>query len=190
MENIQELSSTRGPLWSELYMRTVHLIKRHPIEECIQNLNAMHSPIHNHPDFIREYTSTFLSSDSDSPMIQYAVSLKKYKHLMVLEQQKLMSVLHSLSMVQQEELPLLLPSVQEKIDEYVRIKKRVCDSVYRLFEYVVEYEQLNSILTHPSLQPSSDPLPVPEAPVSLPLEEESMEPSTPSPGLHHLTLLS
>lgn len=108
---------------------------------------------------------------------------------MVLEQQKLMSVLHSLSMVQQEELPLLLPSVQKKIDEYVRIKKRVCDSVYRLFEYVVEYEQLNSILTHPSLQPSSDPLPVPEAPVSLPLEEESMEPSTPSPGLRHLTLL-
>lgn len=188
MHQLDELTTKHGPLWSELYTRIVHLVKRHPIEECIQNMNALHDHIHNDPVFLREYKSDFLSSDLDTPLISYARSLKQYKHMMILEQQKLMPLLHALSMVKTEEIEYLLPSVQKKVDAYVETKKRVCDSVFRLFEYVVEYEQLQMIM-HPSLPPSYDPLPVEEAPLSLlPSQEVLLAPYTPAPDLRRSPL--
>lgn len=183
MKHLEELTTQHGPLWSELYIRIVHLIKRHPIEECIQNMNALHDHIHRDPVFLREYKSDFLSSEEDTPLVSYARSLKQYKHMMILEQQKLTPLLHALSMVKPEELEYLLPSVQEKVDAYVQTKKRVCDSVFRLFEYVVEYEQLQKIM-HPASRPSYDPLPVEEVHSPHPLPQEVLlAPYTPAPDL-------
>lgn len=150
-----------GVLWMHLYTHVSYLLKEDPVEECIQNMNALH-PIHNDPQFIREYTSFLSDEQSDSVIVKYAIALKKYKQAMLVQQENLQSVLHSLIMVTPEDVSALLPSAREKINEYLRNKKDVCDSIFRLFEYVVEHEQLQGLIMHPALQPSSDPLPVEE----------------------------
>jgi hypothetical protein len=180
LEDIQHIVK-EGVLWMHLYTHVSYLLNSDPIEECIQNMNALHDHIHNDPQFIREYTSFLSNEQSDSVLVQYAIALKKYKHTMILQHQHLQSVLHSLIMVTPEEVPALIPTAREKIREYLRIKKDVCDSVFRLFEYVVEHEQLQSILTHPALPPSSDPLPVEEAPFHFPLQEQEMHTLAPDP---------
>ena len=177
----------QGVLWMHMYTHVTHLLECSPIEECIQNMNGLHDHIHTNPIFIREYTSELLSQeDSDSVFINYAIVLKRYKHSMEDKKHELQSILHSLIMVSPEDVPLLLPSVRTKLKAYLQYKKDVCDSIVKLFEYVVEHEELQKISMHPALQPSSDPLPVEEAPpVHLPLQE--MVPNTHAPG-PHLTL--
>jgi hypothetical protein len=172
-EDVQHIVK-EGVLWMHLYTHVSYLLKADPIEECIQNMNALHDHIHTNPQFIREYTSFLSEEQSESVIVQYAISLKKYKHFMLLQKENLQSVLHSLIMVTPEEVPLLIPSAREKIKEYLRIKKDVCDSVFRLFEYVVEHEQLQTMLMHPALQPSSDPLLGEEVPFRFPLQEQEM----------------
>lgn len=162
LESIQDIVK-EGVLWMHLYMHVSYLLKSDPVEDCIQNMNAIHDHIHTNPQFVREYTSFLSDEQSDSVLVQYAIALKKYKQTMLVQQQNLQSVLHSLIMVTPEEMPALIPSAREKIREYLRNKKIVCDSIFRLFEYVVEHEQLQTTLMHPALQPSSDPLPVEEA---------------------------
>jgi hypothetical protein len=152
----------QGVLWMHMYTHTTHLLQCNPVEECIQNMNGLHDHIHSNPLFVREYTSELLSDeDSDSALVNYAIALKKYKLSMEDKKQQLQSILHSLIMVSPEDVPLLLPSVKDKLNTYIQYKKDVCDSIVKLFEYVVEYEELQNVSTHPALQPSSDPLPVP-----------------------------
>ena len=181
----------QGVLWMHLHSHVVHLLQCNPIEECIQNMNGLHDHIHTHPLFIREYTSEFLSQeDSDVAIIQYAIALKRYKLAMEDKKHELQAILHSLVMVTPEDVPLLLPSVRTQLKAYLQYKKDVCDSIVNLFEYVVEYEELQKISTHPALQPSSDPLPVAEAPqVLLPLTQE-LVPNTLAPGLRPTLLPS
>ena len=180
LESIQDIVK-EGVIWMHLYTQVSYLLKDDPIAECIQNMNALHDHIHNDPQFIREYTSFLSEEQSDSVLVQYAIALKKYKQYMLVQQQNLESILHMLIMVTPEEVPAVIPSAREKIKEYLRNKKIVCDSVFRLFEYVVEHEQLQSILTHPALPPSSDPLPVEEAPFHFPLQEQEMHTLAPDP---------
>ena len=148
----------QGVLLMHMYTRAIELSKADTIQDCIHNMNAIDDHIHTHPEFIREYENEMVSNEhSDSIYVHYAISLKRYKEMMDDEKEKLMAVIQSLAMVRPEEVSLLLPDARKKINEYIRIKKDVCSSVFRLFEYVVEYEQLSMLQPSP---PSSDPLPV------------------------------
>ena len=177
----------QGILLMHMYTRAVELTKMDTIQDCIHNMNAINDHIHTHPEFIREYENEIISNEhSDSIYVHYAISLKRYKELMENEKEKLMAVIHSLAMVIPDEVEMLLPDTRKKINDYIRIKKDVCASVFRLFEYVIEYEQLQTML-QPSL-PSYAPLPVeagemPTDPTPMvPMPEPEL--STPAQGPH------
>ena len=182
-EDVQSVVK-HGVLWMHLYTNVTELLQHDPVDECIQNMSVLHH-VHRDPAFLREFNSGFLpEDDSESIVVQYAISLKRYKLSMVLEKEKLQSILHSLIMVEPENVPLLIPSVREKVNAYLHYKKDVCNSIYRMFEYVIEYEELQNVIKHPALLPSSDPLLGQEAQQSLPLpQQEWMEQSTPAQGL-------
>jgi hypothetical protein len=149
----------QGILLMHMYTRAIELTKMDTIQDCIHNMNAINDHIHTHPEFIREYENEIVSNEhSESIYVHYAISLKRYKELMENEKEKLMAVIHSLAMVIPDEVEMVLPDARKKINDYIRIKKDVCASVFRLFEYVVEYEQLQSM--RQSSLPSYAPLPV------------------------------
>ena len=177
----------QGVLLMHMYTRAMTLSKMDTIQDCIHNMNALDDHIHKHPEFIREYENEMVSNEhSDSIYVHYAISLKRYKEFMEDEKEKLMAVIHSLAMVMPDEVAMLLPDARKKINEYIHTKKDVCASVFRLFEYVVEYEQLQ-LMRQPS-RPSYAPLPVevgemPKNPM-VPLPQPAPELSTPAQGPH------
>jgi len=148
----------QGVLLMHMYTRATQLVNHDTIQECMRNMNAVDDHIHQHPEFIREYENTVVSNEhSDSIYVHYAISLKRYKDVMEDENDALTTVVHSLKTVTPDKVGELLPDARKKINHFIRIKKDVCASVFRLFEYVVEYEQLQKIMRLPSL-PSYDPL--------------------------------
>ena len=177
----------QGVLLMHMYTRAMALSKMDTLQDCLHNMNALDDHIHKHPEFIREYENEMISNEhSDSIYVHYAISLKRYKAVMDEEHEKLMAVIHSLAMVMPDEVALLLPEARKKINEYIRTKKDVCASVFRLFEYVVEYEQLQS-MRQPS-RPSYAPLPVevgemPTDPVPM-VPMPAPELNTPAQGPH------
>jgi hypothetical protein len=187
--NEVEFLVRQGVLLMHMYTRAVELSKVDTIQDCIHNMNAIDDHIHQHPEFIREYKNEMVSNEhSDSIYVHYAISLKRYKEFMEDEKEKLMAVIHSLAMVSPEEASLLLPDARKKINEYIHIKKDVCASVFRLFEYVVEYEQLQKLM-HQTSPPSSVPLPVevgemPDPKSALSEVQSAPELSTPAQGPH------
>lgn len=179
--NEVEFLVRQGVLLMHMYTRAVELSKADTIQDCIHNMNAIDDHIHQHPEFIREYENEMVSNEhSDSIYVHYAISLKRYKEVMEEEKEKLMAVIHSLAMVSPEEASLLLPDARTKINEYIHIKKNVCASVFRLFEYVVEYEQFQKLM-HQTLPPSYAPLPVEVG--EMPDPSSAQMPPLPAPEL-------
>lgn len=178
-----------GLLCMHYYETIEMLLERDPVEDCIQNMNAIHDHIHVHPEFVHEYSSDVLFNEhSDSIYVQYAIVLKRYKHNLEIQRQSLYPFMIELETVSPEDVGHLIPVARDRIQAYLNEKKNVCSSIFRLFEYIVEYEQLN-FMRPPSL-PSYVPLPEEEVIVPRLLQPESLEPSIPSPDPHPTLLLS
>ncbi len=139
------------------------LLEENIVAQCMQQLHEMDTHVHTHEDFLRELEDELDSMDSDSIYIQYAVLIKKYKHICNKHEEELQSVLNTIAMSTLDTMVEVIELANQKIKDYRELKENVCASLFRVFEYIVEYEQLQS-MRH-SLLPSSSPLQEQEAPL-------------------------
>lgn len=132
------------------------LLEENVVDTCMQQLHEMDTHIHTNKDFLRELEDDLDSMDSDSIYIQYAVLIKKYKHICKNHEEELTSVLNTIAMSTLDTMMDVIELANQKIKDYQELKENVCASLFRVFEYIVEYEQLQT-MRPPSL-PSSSPL--------------------------------
>ena len=132
-------------------------LEENMVFQCIQHLHSMDTHIHNHPDFLRELADDLDSMDSDSIYIQYAIIIKRYKKIAHEQEEELESLLNTIATSTLEDMLDIIDSANQKIKAYKELKENVCSSLFRIFEFIVEYEQLQSIMAQP-LPPSSFPL--------------------------------
>jgi hypothetical protein len=147
----------QGVLVVHVFQTIQQLLEEDTLYQCIQNLHRIDTHIHSREDFLRELDDDLDSMDSDSIYIQYAILIKKYKKICREHQEELQSVLHTISQCTWEDMSDVMELAKQKIKAYRELKENVCTSLFRVFEYIVEYEQLQSIMRPTSL-PSSDPL--------------------------------
>jgi len=132
------------------------LLEENIVFTCMQNLFRMDSHIHKHPDFLREIDDDLDSMDSDSIYIQYAILVKKYQRICLSHEKELASVLNTIATSTLDDMLDVIELANKKIKDYRDLKENVCASLFRVFEYIVEYEQLQIML--PTSLLSSSPL--------------------------------
>jgi len=147
----------QGILLHHVNLTIQKLLEENIVATCMQHLFRMDSHIHTHPDFLREVEDDLDSMDSDSIYIQYAILVKKYQRICLSHEKELVSLLHTIATATLNDMLDVIEIANDKIKEYRDLKKNVCSSLFRVFEYMVEYEQLQLML--PLSLPSSSPLP-------------------------------
>jgi len=147
----------QGILLHHVNLTIQKLLEENIVATCMQHLFRMDSHIHTHPDFLREVEDDLDSMDSDSIYIQYAILVKKYQRICLSHEKELASLLHTIATATLNDMLDVIEIANDKIKEYRDLKKNVCSSLFRVFEYMVEYEQLQLML--PLSLPSSSPLP-------------------------------
>ena len=146
----------QGIILLHCYQTIQQLLEEGIIYVCIKNLNEMDTHVHN-DEFLHEMENDLDSIDSESIYVQYAIQVKKYKKICMEHENELRSVLHVMSLCTLEDMLDVIGIANTTIKKYKELKENVCASVFRMFEYIVEYEQLQTIMDQTSL-PSSDPL--------------------------------
>lgn len=145
----------QGVILVHVFQTIQRLLEEDMLYQCIQNLHRMDTRVHSREDFLRELENELDSMDSESIYIQYAIAIKKYKKIGHEHAYELQSVLHTISQCTLDDMLDVIQMANQKIKAYRELKENVCASLFRMFEYIVEYEQL--IMLQSSL-PSSDPL--------------------------------
>jgi hypothetical protein len=151
----------QGILLLHVYQTIQQLLEKNIVHGCIQNLHQIDHHVHDNEDFLRELEDELDSIESDSIYVQYAIAIKKYKKISIDQEEELRAVLNTISLCTLDDMMDVIELASQKIKAYKELKENVCASIFRVFEYIVEYEQLQSIMREPSL-PSFGPLPVVE----------------------------
>jgi len=147
----------QGILLQHVHQTIQQLLNTNIVHSCIHNLSCTQDHIHQHPDFLRELSDDLDSIESDSIYIQYAILVKKYNRICLFHENELETLLNTIALCTLEDMNEVITIATEKITKYRELKKNICESLFRVFEYITEYEQLQSIMP-PSSPPSFDPL--------------------------------
>jgi hypothetical protein len=147
----------QGILLQHVNLTIQKLLEKNIVHTCLHNLDCTHDHVHHHPDFLRELSDDLDSTDSESIYIQYAILVKKYNRICLFHEKQLYTLLNAIAVCTLEDMSEVIRIATVKIKQYRELKKNVCSSLFRVFEYIIEFEQLQSIMDPPS-PPSSDPL--------------------------------
>ena len=123
------------------------------LEECIKNMKLI-SPDTTHEShaFITELSS-FLDSNDDSSVIQYAIHLKQLRVLIESYEPKFLDILNKI-FLDGKLRPLSISVMNEyvtltkkTIKDFFKTRDAVCSSAFNMFEVIVEQKRLKKIIS-------------------------------------------
>jgi nucleoid DNA-binding protein len=137
---------------AQVFISIQSILKIDHLEECIQNMKRI-SPIdiHESTPFVSELSS-FLDSDDESYVIQYAVRLKQLNTLLESYETKFVTILNKiftqgkLRPLSSSEMNSHVKLTKQTMKEFFKTRDAVCLSAFNMFEVIVEQQRLHKIM--------------------------------------------
>jgi hypothetical protein len=137
---------------TQVFLSIQSIINTDYLAECIQNMKLV-SPddIHESTPFVSELSS-FLDSDDESYVIQYAVRLKQLNTLLESYHPKFMTILNKIFIhgkirpLSSSEMTSHVKLTKQTINDFLKIKEAVCSSAFNMFEVIIEQKRLHKIM--------------------------------------------